>query len=72
MRPSAAPGSKRRSPENRTPEQALEETETIHVRRVPLNSLAVELERLQAAGAMPIEGLFLLAAGLRMGQAAAS
>ena len=60
------------APENRTPEQALEETETIQVRRVPLNSLAVELERLQAAGAMPWTGLFMLVAGLRMGQAAAS
>ena len=59
------------APENRTPEQALDETETIQVRRVPLNSLAVELERLQAAGAMPWTGLFMLVAGLRMGQAAA-
>jgi len=34
---------------------------------VPLRSLTTELKRLEAEGAMPIEGLFLLAVGLELG-----
>jgi 8-oxo-dGTP pyrophosphatase MutT (NUDIX family) len=53
---------------NQNPSQALEETEFISVTRVPVGSLTAELRRLEAEGAMPIEGLYLLAVGLEMGQ----
>jgi len=55
------------SPANQDPSQSLEETEFISVSRVPLRSLTIELKRLEAEGAMPIEGLFLLAVGLELG-----
>ena len=55
-------------PANRSPKQALEETEFIQVHRVPIRSLALELRKMEAEGAMPIEGLHLLAAGLQIGQ----
>ena len=55
------------SPANQQPSQSLEETEYISVSRVPLRSLTTELKRLEAEGAMPIEGLFLLAVGLELG-----
>ena len=55
------------SPANQDPSQSLEETEFISVSRVPLRSLTAELKRLEAEGAMPIEGLFLLAVGISLG-----
>ena len=58
------------SPANRNPSQQLEDTEFISVSRIPLHSLTTELKRLEADGAMPIEGLYLLAVGLEMGLAA--
>lgn len=53
---------------NRNPSQQLEETEFISVSRVPLHALTAELQRLEVEGAMPIQGLYLLAVGLEMGQ----
>ncbi|CAE7470860.1 unnamed protein product [Symbiodinium sp. CCMP2456] len=54
-------------PENQSPEQQLEETERIAVRRVPLDQLLQELEALTREGCMPIAGLHFLAVGLRLG-----
>mmetsp|Transcript_52987 Transcript_52987/g.105140 ORF Transcript_52987/g.105140 Transcript_52987/m.105140 type:complete len:252 (+) Transcript_52987:93-848(+) len=53
---------------NKKPKQALEESEFIVVKRVPLHSLASEVCRLEAEGALPFVGLHLLALGLQMGQ----
>lgn len=52
---------------NETPTQALEDGEFITVQRVPVKSLASELVKLEATGAMPMEGLHMLALGLQMG-----
>ena len=54
-------------PENIKPVQHLEESEFIRVLRVPVRTLSSELSRLEAEGAMPMEGLHLLAVGLALG-----
>tara|TARA_B110001452_G_scaffold1359_1_gene1174 strand:- start:116 stop:838 length:723 start_codon:yes stop_codon:yes gene_type:complete len=54
-------------PENINPVQQLEESEFIRVLRVPVRSLSTELSKLEAEGAMPMEGLHLLAVGLQLG-----
>ena len=47
--------------------QALDETEFIAVRRVPLKELAEELRRLESIGCLNTEGLYFLAVGLELG-----
>ena len=60
------------APPNRTPRQQLEESEFIKVHRVPIKQLLTRLKAMEGDGLMPIGGLFLLATGLAIGQAAGS
>ena len=60
------------APPNRTPRQQLEESEFIKVHRVPVKQLLTRLKAMEGDGLMPIGGLFLLATGLAIGQAAGS
>ncbi|KAL1495611.1 hypothetical protein AB1Y20_016971 [Prymnesium parvum] len=51
------------APENRIPEQALEETEMIQVTRVPINMLLPKLHEMRSEGLLPFTGLYMLAVG---------
>jgi len=52
--------------ENQRPQQALEETEFISVTRVNFRHLGEELEKMEAEGAIPIMGLWMLALGAQL------
>ena len=54
-------------PVNQTPEQRLEDTEFIKVRRVPVKGLLPALQAMEREGLMPFTGLYTLAVGLSCG-----
>jgi len=60
------------TPANRAPAQQLEESEFIRVHRVPLGRLLTTLKQMERDGLLPFGGLYTLATGLAIGQAAAS
>ena len=55
------------APENRRPQQQLEETEFIVVRRVPVGGLLSAIGQMESEGMVPFAGLYALATGLSLG-----
>ena len=54
------------APENKMPQQDLDDTEFIKVTRVPVQSLLPTLKAMERDGCVPFTGLFTLAVGLSM------